>query len=125
MRKPIYALCEQQRRRSACASAQSDQHLCCSLFRQYNTSTCYSRNFKTLASLCSRAGRFESYLVANPEDKFSRDMDHGQNCASKVRVHVALFKGSNYSSQCDRLVRSNRKESSRSQLRLVRCKPAD
>ena len=26
-----YAICEQQRRRSACASAQSDQRLCCSL----------------------------------------------------------------------------------------------
>ena len=31
MRKPIYAICEQQRRRSACAFAQSDQHLYCSL----------------------------------------------------------------------------------------------
>ena len=31
MRKPVYAICEQQRRRSACASAQSDQHLCCLL----------------------------------------------------------------------------------------------
>ena len=30
-RKPVFALCEQQRRRSACASVQSDQHLCCSL----------------------------------------------------------------------------------------------
>ena len=29
MRKPVYAICEQQRRRSVCASAQSDQHLCC------------------------------------------------------------------------------------------------
>ena len=29
MRKPLYAICEQQRRRSA--SAQSDQRLCCSL----------------------------------------------------------------------------------------------
>ena len=28
-----YAICEQQRRRSACASAQSDQHLCCLLHR--------------------------------------------------------------------------------------------
>ena len=28
-----YAICEQQRCRSACASAQSDQHLCCSLPR--------------------------------------------------------------------------------------------
>ena len=31
IRKPVFAICEQQRRRSACASAQSDQHLCCSL----------------------------------------------------------------------------------------------
>ena len=28
MRKPVFARCEQQRRRSACASAQSDQRLC-------------------------------------------------------------------------------------------------
>ena len=28
MRKPVYAICEQQRRRSACVSAQSDQRLC-------------------------------------------------------------------------------------------------
>ena len=33
MRKPVYAICEQQRRRSACAYAQSDQHLCCLLPR--------------------------------------------------------------------------------------------
>ena len=33
MRKTVFALCEQQRRSSACASAQSDQHLCCSLSR--------------------------------------------------------------------------------------------
>ena len=29
MRKPVCAICEQQRRISACASAQSDQRLCC------------------------------------------------------------------------------------------------
>ena len=28
----------------------------------------------SLACLCSRAGQFESYLVANPEDRFSRDV---------------------------------------------------
>ena len=61
MRKPVYAICEQQRRRSACASP-------------INSSTWYSRIFKILASLCSSAGRFESYLVANPEDRFSRDV---------------------------------------------------
>ena len=31
MRKPVYAIYEQQRRRSSCATAQSDQRLCCSL----------------------------------------------------------------------------------------------
>ena len=33
MRKLVYAICEQLRHRSACASAQSDQRLCCSLLR--------------------------------------------------------------------------------------------
>ena len=33
MRKPVVALSEKQRRRSACAPAQSDKHLCCSLLR--------------------------------------------------------------------------------------------
>ena len=41
-----------------------------------NTTTFYSRNFKTLASLCSWAGRFESNLVANPKDRFCRDEAH-------------------------------------------------
>ena len=44
MRKPIYAICEQQRRRSACAS-------------------------------------IESYLVENPEDRFSRDEAHIISCS--------------------------------------------
>ena len=76
MRKPVLAICEKQRCRSACAFAQSDQHLCCSLLRQYNTwtYTCLIQNFKTLTSLWSWAGWFESYPVANPEDRFSRDV---------------------------------------------------
>ena len=40
MRKPVLAICEQQKCRPACASAQSDQHFCCLLLRQYNTYTC-------------------------------------------------------------------------------------
>ena len=31
------------------------------------------RNFKPLASFCGCADRFVPYLVANPEDRFSRD----------------------------------------------------
>ena len=42
-------------------------------FRQYNTSSFSIRNFKSLPSFCGCAGRFESTLVLNPEDRFSRD----------------------------------------------------
>ena len=61
----FYAICEQQRRRSACASAQSDQRLCCSLPRQNDTSSLYIRNFKILAGLCSLAGQLVSCLVGD------------------------------------------------------------
>ena len=44
------------------------------VIRCLDTSSFYIQNFKPLASLCSWAGRFESYLVANPEDRFSRDV---------------------------------------------------
>ena len=44
---------------------QPDQRLCCSLFRYYNISIFYSRNFKTLASFRGCAGRFVSGLVGN------------------------------------------------------------
>ena len=73
MRKPVYAIYEQQRRRSACASAQSDQRLCCSLPRSHDTSSFYTPNFQPLPSFCGCAGWFESTLVANPEDRFSHD----------------------------------------------------
>ena len=46
-------VCEQHRRRPACASAQSDQCLFYSLFWKYHMNTCYRRNFNSLASLCS------------------------------------------------------------------------
>ena len=69
----IITICEQQRCRSAWAFAQSDQHLCCSLPGQYNTSSFYIRNFKPLPSFCGSTGSFESTLVANVEDRFSRD----------------------------------------------------
>ena len=35
-RKPVFGVCEQHRHRPACASAQSDQHLCYSLFGKYH-----------------------------------------------------------------------------------------
>ena len=60
-----YAISEQQRRRSACASAQSDQCLCYSLPRQNDTSSLYIRNFKILAGLCSWIDQFVSCLVGD------------------------------------------------------------
>ena len=66
---------EQQRRRSAyavwSADVQADQCHCCSLPWQYNTSTCYSQNFKARARLCRRAGWWQT-----PEDRFSCDVAH-------------------------------------------------
>ena len=75
MRKPVFAICKQQRCRSACTSAQYDQHHCYSLPKYY-TSSFYVRNFKPLASFCGCAGQIESYPVANPEDRFSHDEAH-------------------------------------------------
>ena len=60
-----YAIFEQQRRRSASASAQSDQCLCCSLIRLYKICRFFSQNFKTLASFCGCTDRFVSGLVGN------------------------------------------------------------
>ena len=52
-RKPVFGVCEQQRCRPACTSAQSDQHLCYSLNGKYHIQTCYKQYFNFLASLCS------------------------------------------------------------------------
>ena len=72
-KKPVFVVCEQHRRRPACAFAQSDQLLCDSLFEKYHMLTCYRRNFNLLASLCSWGHWFETRFVDNPEDRFCRD----------------------------------------------------
>ena len=70
MRKSAYAICEQQRCRSACVCVQSDQHLCCSLLSYYNTSSFYIQTFKTLTWLCRWAGRFVSYRLQTQKTGF-------------------------------------------------------
>ena len=42
----------------------------------------------TLASLCSRAGRFEGRLVPNPEDRFSRDEAQLSACGRHQRALI-------------------------------------
>ena len=71
---------EQQRRRPACASAQSDHRLCYSHFGKYQIWACYRQNFDFLASLCSWWDWFESRFVGNPEDQFCW-----------VKAHIKLF----------------------------------
>ena len=72
MRKPVYVLCEQQRRRSACASAQFDQRLCCSLLRLYNISRSIAEMSRLqLASVAAQAGLCLA-RSETPEDTFCR-----------------------------------------------------
>ena len=66
-----YVICEQQSHRSACTSAQRDQHLRCSLLRLYDMYTCYIQSFKILASFCNWEGWFECYCLKIPEDVFA------------------------------------------------------
>ena len=85
--KTCYAICEQQRRRSAYASVQSDQRLC---FRclDSNTSSFYIQNFKPLPSFCGCSGQFESTLVENPEDRISCDVARISIGPGQVRKRV-------------------------------------
>ena len=75
----------------ACTSRQSDQHLCCSLLWQYNISSFYIGNFNPLASFCSSADLFESYLVESPKDRFSRDEVQFASRMSLLGCVMSLF----------------------------------
>ena len=68
-----YAICKQQRCRLACASAQSDQHLCCSLMICILVISKVSRFY--LASVAEQTG-FNLTWLKIPEDMFSHDVAH-------------------------------------------------
>ena len=75
MRKLVFALCEQQRHRSACASAQSDQYLCCSLLsiipvlalaeisRLYLASAAEQTNLGLTLSKITKTGFLVTWLI--------------------------------------------------------------
>ena len=75
MRKPVYAIWEQQRRRSACASMQSDSAFVVRRLDSIMSLPSICANFMALASFCSWAEQLESYLVENRK-RFSRDVAH-------------------------------------------------
>ena len=76
MRKPVLCLCEQQGTDQPAHSQSliSTFIVCC--LDSIIPLVSFIRNFKTLTSFCGCAGRFVSYLVANPEDRFSCDKAH-------------------------------------------------
>ena len=89
-------VCEQHRRRPACASAQSDQRLCYSLFGKYHMFTYYRWNFNILASLCSWGDWFETRFVGNPENRFCRVEAHiiqrqRKCCINVLKVIINSF----------------------------------
>ena len=66
-------ICEQQRRRQACASAQSNQHLFIRYLESIVDKLAPRKISLFLASLCIWGDWFETRFVGNPEDRFSRD----------------------------------------------------
>ena len=66
-------VCEQHRRRLACAYMQPDQRVCCSLIERYILRLATNEISVFLASLCSW---YESHCVGNPEDRFCQGKAH-------------------------------------------------
>ena len=69
MRKSVFAICKQQKCRSACASTQSVSTLVVHCIDSVISLVSISE-ISRLASFCGCAGRFESYLVKNPKTGF-------------------------------------------------------
>ena len=81
--------------RPGCASAQSDQRHCFSLNGNFNGLVCYVPSFDTLASVCSWTCTFKHSLVANPDNRFSRDeANFIQSCfdVSNLNPNAPIYK---------------------------------
>ena len=52
-RNPEFVKCEQQRRRTAYASTQSDQRHCYSIYEKYISQACYMQSFNIVDNPCS------------------------------------------------------------------------
>ena len=62
--KPVFGgVCQQQRSRPACTSAQTYQRLCFLLIGKYHISTCFKLNFNVLAILCKRFCHDETHAI--------------------------------------------------------------
>ena len=73
MRKPVYAISEQQRLRSDCASTQSDQQFCSSLLCSIIPIVAKPKvSSLSLVSVAEQAGLSLTWSLTT-EDRFSRD----------------------------------------------------
>ena len=72
MLKPAQAMHEKQSHRSACASAQADQWLCCSLSINNTSCTWWIQNLQILTCLCSWADWVEP--ICESKDRIYRDV---------------------------------------------------
>ena len=92
--KNVYcAMCEQQRCRSACTSAQSDdQHLCCSLLTYVDSMICthaVSKSFKILASFWAEQAGLNRTCSKIPKDRVLCDV--AQTALSDQGLHCLAF----------------------------------
>ena len=73
MRKPVFATCEQQRRRSACTSAQSDQRLCCLLLDSIIPLLAIAKISRLQLVFVAEQASLSLIWSQTPRDRFSRD----------------------------------------------------
>ena len=77
MRKPAFCICENKDADQLRGNREADQRLC---FRYTDSTTPLlpksEISIKPLAILCGCTARFVSYLVGNPEDRFSHNEAH-------------------------------------------------
>ena len=81
--KPDFVACKQQWLRPACASMQSDQGLCYSISKRYNSLTCSMQNFNILAGFDWSQTLQTVFLAMRPNyrvksGKFRRSAKFGQ-----------------------------------------------
>ena len=76
MRKPYFVACEQQSRRPACASAQTDQRVCYALLGNYKSPNSLMQNFNILVSRCSRVADLDLTWPEAPKTGFLTSSSH-------------------------------------------------
>ena len=87
-RPPVFSVCEQQKRRPACASAKSGQRLCYSVIGKYHIKTYYKRNFIILAGLRTEEPGLSLALSKIPACKTGFVVSKpNYNCVIEIHLH--------------------------------------